>query len=63
MNHENDGLIFTKVDSPYKPGRDFNIVKWKPPHLNTIDFLMVPNEKFDNEGKKNLTILFFYQKT
>lgn len=27
----------------YKPGTDDSIIKWKPPHMNTIDFLLVPN--------------------
>ena len=49
LNHENDGLIYTKVDNPYRVGRDDNIIKWKPPHLNTIDFLLIPNESFNVE--------------
>ena len=38
--HETDGLIFqpaSKTDS-YKPGRCDDILKWKPPELNSIDF-------------------------
>lgn len=43
--HNNDGLIFTRVfDSPYKPGTCDYIIKWKPPQMNSIDFLVVPNE-------------------
>ncbi|EGR30901.1 mRNA capping enzyme alpha, putative [Ichthyophthirius multifiliis] len=43
LPHSNDGLVFTKNLSAYKPGTDENIIKWKPPSMNTIDFLLVPN--------------------
>lgn len=43
LPHRNDGLIFTKNVSMYKPGSDANIIKWKPPNMNTIDFLLIPN--------------------
>ena len=36
--HENDGLIFTIDACPYYPGTCEQIIKWKPPHMNTIDF-------------------------
>ncbi|ELA42391.1 uncharacterized protein VICG_00490 [Vittaforma corneae ATCC 50505] len=38
--HENDGLIFTPVNEPYLLCARSKIFKWKPPHLNTIDFLI-----------------------
>lgn len=38
LTHDNDGLIFTRRESPYKVGTDENILKWKPPHENSIDF-------------------------
>ncbi|KAF2763394.1 mRNA-capping enzyme subunit alpha [Pseudovirgaria hyperparasitica] len=38
LEHGNDGLIFTCCNTSYKHGTDENIIKWKPPHENTIDF-------------------------
>lgn len=35
-----DGCIFINTASPYKVGVDTSLFKWKPPHLNTVDFLL-----------------------
>lgn len=45
LQHENDGLIFTVKACPYYPGTCEHIFKWKPMHLNTIDFNVLPLPK------------------
>ena len=50
--YETDGLIFTKNSTPLpeNPQGDFmEQMKWKPPHDNTIDFLVV-TEKLEDTG-------------
>ena len=38
FNHENDGIILNYDDYPYYQGTSDEVFKWKPAHLNTIDF-------------------------
>lgn len=40
LRHGCDGLIFTSLHAPYVTGTTPNILKWKPPQENTIDFKM-----------------------
>jgi len=55
FEYETDGLVFTPRSSPVAPAEDrkgktwLRVYKWKPPHLNTIDFLIkiLPDETFD----------------
>lgn len=42
LEHENDGLIFTADACPYYAGTCEQIFKWKPLHLNSIDFNLKP---------------------
>lgn len=38
--NENDGVIFTPVKMPYVVKNCDALLKWKPPHLNSVDFLL-----------------------
>ncbi|KAF2191482.1 mRNA capping enzyme, alpha subunit [Zopfia rhizophila CBS 207.26] len=57
LPHGNDGLIFTCKSTRYMFGTDQHILKWKPPHENTIDFKLKLGEfpMFDPEdGEEGL---------
>ncbi|WFD28124.1 mRNA guanylyltransferase [Malassezia nana] len=48
--HGCDGLIFTSLHAPYEPGTTMDILKWKPPQENTIDFKLHLNFPPDLEA-------------
>jgi mRNA guanylyltransferase len=51
LQHGHDGLIFTCVNTPYAAGTDNNILKWKPPSENSIDFKLVLRFPADARGE------------
>lgn len=57
--HEHDGLIFQPIKEPYKSGTCQSILKWKPPHLNTIDFKL-HIRKFEQAGCITETFAFLF---
>ncbi|KNG78545.1 mRNA capping enzyme [Plasmodium falciparum IGH-CR14] len=38
LPHYSDGIIFTPLHSPYITGNFYELLKWKPLNLNTVDF-------------------------
>lgn len=38
LSHEPDGLIFQPKMEPYIAGRCDDVLKWKPPEMNSVDF-------------------------
>jgi hypothetical protein len=46
LPHQNDGIILTKNNYPYLPGKDKGILKWKPAELNTLDFFICENDYY-----------------
>ncbi|SCO69444.1 RNA guanylyltransferase, putative [Plasmodium vivax] len=38
LPHASDGIIFTPLNYPYRTGNFFELLKWKPLNLNTVDF-------------------------
>ncbi|MCJ1411810.1 Dcp1p-Dcp2p decapping enzyme complex alpha subunit [Ptychographa xylographoides] len=56
LPHGNDGLIFTCKNTPYKPGTDPHIIKWKTETENSIDFMMTllfPMLEPDSEDERD----------
>ncbi|PXF49483.1 mRNA-capping enzyme subunit alpha [Gracilariopsis chorda] len=53
--NENDGVILAPVGIPYKVKRCDALLKWKPPHLNSIDFTL-QLERAHDERRKEPTV-------
>ncbi|XP_063703716.1 mRNA-capping enzyme-like [Culicoides brevitarsis] len=45
LSHEPDGLIFQPKMDPYTPGQCPEVLKWKPPELNSVDFKLLIKEE------------------
>lgn len=58
LPHENDGIIFNHDEKPYILGVNNGYLKFKPAEMNTIDFLIVPNTKFDGELTNRILDLY-----
>ncbi|MBN3301780.1 MCE1 enzyme, partial [Amia calva] len=58
VSHEVDGLIFQPIGK-YKPGRCDDILKWKPPSLNSVDFRLKIT-KVGGEGLLTQTVGLLY---
>ncbi len=44
LKHHNDGVIINTNDYPYYSGQSYEIYKWKPSEMNTIDFEVEYND-------------------
>jgi len=60
LMHENDGLIFTVDQCPYYPGTAPDIIKWKPVHLNTVDFSIRSIGQFEGYNVWSLSVITQY---
>ncbi|XP_036406015.1 mRNA-capping enzyme [Megalops cyprinoides] len=58
VSHEVDGLIFQPIGK-YKPGRCDDILKWKPPSHNSVDFRL-KIAKVGGEGLLTQTVGLLY---
>ncbi|XP_033726963.1 mRNA-capping enzyme-like isoform X2 [Pecten maximus] len=59
VSHEVDGLVFQPVPDPYCAGRCMEVLKWKPPDQNSIDFkLKVVKEKREGMLAENKAYLY-----
>ncbi|XP_058126525.1 mRNA-capping enzyme [Anopheles ziemanni] len=45
LGHEPDGLIYQPSIDPYTPGVCKRVLKWKPHHMNSIDFRLAIQEE------------------
>lgn len=48
----NDGVIFTPVGLPYTVKNCEQLLKWKPPHLDSVDFKLLLEPEVDKKTQK-----------
>ncbi len=59
LPHENDGIIFNHEEKPYLLGTtNLGYIKWKPAHLNTVDFMIVPNQNLEETVGRRVLDLY-----
>jgi hypothetical protein len=58
LPHENDGLIFNHQSKMYELGVNAGYIKWKPAHLNTLDFMLIPNKNFTEKMDRRILDLY-----
>jgi ATP-dependent DNA ligase len=59
LPHENDGVIFNHEEKPYLLGTtNPGYIKWKPAHLNTVDFMIVPNLTLEETAGRRVLDLY-----
>lgn len=54
--NENDGVIFAPVGIGYQVKKCSALLKWKPPHLNSIDFLLQLEKTVDARRNNEPTV-------
>ena len=54
FKEKNDGLIVTKINYPYLPGKSTGILKWKPDELNSVDFIVTNSNISLQNGRPNM---------
>ena len=45
QGYETDGLVFYPTEKGYSAFRQWDLLKWKPLHKNTVDFMLTKTEK------------------
>lgn len=58
--NENDGLLFTPEEYPYKPSRSTITKKWKWPSLNTVDFFIQVVSEARGPGRQPRKVVKFH---
>lgn len=59
--NENDGCIFAPAKLPYPVKTCNALLKWKPPTLNSVDFLLQLQRKVDHRGRESVISSILYK--